>query len=227
MRKVTAQLISHFRSLSYRVLRRVFEKVEDLMQKATSILPQTRTSHPVSKLLRPAFQYKKIKTVFGANLAGAVILAGSVSASPGSLDAAAIAETPVISEETVVITTERRFRKPVATVGLSQGFYRFHRGVDLRSGVGTPVYPIAPGRVREVVYGRFGYGHYVLVEHEGELVSLYAHLGNILVKPNMEISSSEPLGSVGMTGWTTGSHLHLEIYEKGVAVNPKLIVPLE
>ena len=81
-------------------------------------------------------------------------------------------------------------------------------------------------RVVEVEMGKFGYGHFVVVEHEGNLSSLYAHLGNVMVKVNDEVSQETILGTVGLTGWTTGPHLHLEVYEQGKAFNPNLVVPL-
>ena len=228
MRAFVAHFSFLIRNFYHKVLHNLFAGLEVSWESHLEFfLPRTRLSHPVSKFLRPAFQHRRIQAIFGANLAGAMILVGSVSAAPGALETYPEAEVPLISQEEVVVATEQRFRAPVATIGLSQGFYRFHRGVDLRARVGTPVYPIDEGRVAEVVYGRFGYGRYVLVEHEDGFASLYAHLGNIDVGPNELVTRESQLGSVGVTGWTTGSHLHLEVYEQGVAINPVAVVPLQ
>ncbi|MBI2010149.1 MAG: M23 family metallopeptidase [Candidatus Chisholmbacteria bacterium] len=188
-----------------------------------AFVPKTRTSHPLSKMLWPALQHKRWRTLLGANLAGMMIVATSVSAAPNVLETYPEAEVPVVTEQ-VVLTTEQRFVAPVETIGVSQGFSRFHRGVDMRSAYGSEVKAIASGRVVETVYSRFGYGHYVLVEHEGGFASLYAHLNQIFVKPGGEVAQGTALGTVGTTGWSTGSHLHMEIYEKGAAVDPRQIL---
>ena len=201
-----------------------FESFQKVSEGLLALLPKTRTSNPFSKLLRPALQHRRLKTILGANLTGAMILVGSVSASPGDLESFPEAETQVISEETVMVTTQTRFQKPFTTTGISQGFYRFHRGVDLRAPIGTVIKPIAPGEVIEVVYGRFGYGHYVLVAHGNNMASLYAHMGIVRVNAGDKVTRESHLGTVGTTGWSTGSHLHLEIYDQGVALNPKQVV---
>ena len=70
-----------------------------------------------------------------------------------------------------------------------------------------------------------GKGNIVIVDHGDGLKSLYAHMGNIYVSVGNEVNPETPLGTVGMTGRTTGPHVHLEIYDKDVAVNPGSILP--
>jgi len=213
------------RNLMHGMLHDVFAGVEIAFEAFGALLPKTRKSNPLSKLLRPILMHKRVRAALGAQLAGAMILVGSVSADPGDLEAYPIAEVPVIAEEAVVVVTEERFTDPIEKItGTSQGFHAFHRGIDLRAPFGTKVGAISKGKVTEVSYGRFAYGHYVLVEHEGGFASLYAHLDKILVKTGDEVSTDEALGTVGLTGWTTGPHLHLEVYEEGRAINPKIIL---
>jgi len=215
------------RNLIYSVMRGVYTQIDNKVQNLVDLLPKTRTSHPLSKALRPIFSHSKIRAVLGANLAGAMILVGSVSASPGDLETFPEPEVGVISEEIVVAMTEVRFRPALRTIGLSQGYRDFHRAIDLRAKVGTPIVAISEGRVTELVKGRFGYGHYVLIEHADGFSSLYAHMGKIDVKLNEKVKQGQKLGVVGMTGRSTGAHLHLEVYEKGRAINPVSVVPLE
>ncbi len=192
-----------------------------------ALLPQTRTSNPLSKLLRPVLEHKRVRTILGANLAGMLILVGS-TATPDAMGIDGQDTVNTIDTAEVVVTTEQRFDMPVAELtGVSQGFSLFHRGVDMRSPLGTVIVPVANGKVIQVVSGNLGYGKYVVVEHQDGFTSLYAHMGNITVKPGQEVTQGTQLGTVGLTGWTTGPHLHLEVYDKGKAVNPLLVVPIE
>ena len=191
------------------------------------ILPQARNSNPVSALIRPMFEAKRLKAILGANLAAAVVVVGTVGGPVQASLAYPEAETVVIEADQVVVTTEGRFQMPVETIGISQGFSRFHRGWDMRAYLHTEVYPADKGVVVEIENGRWGYGHKVVVEHESGFSSLYAHLGEIRVEKGQEVAKDTALGEVGMTGWTTGPHLHFEIYEKGQAVNPGLLLRLK
>jgi len=210
----------------YTVFHNLFAGAEVLVASYSGLLPQTRTSNPWSKLLRPVLEHKRIRTIFGANLAGALILVGSTT-SPTVTEVAGQAEVDMLNATEVRVVTEARFGLPVAALtGISQGFSFVHRGVDMRAPLGTIVVPIASGKVLEVVKGKYGYGNHVVVEHEGNFTSLYAHLGEINVQVGQEIAAGTQLGVVGMSGWTTGPHLHLEVYDKGIAFNPLTIVPL-
>lgn len=60
----------------------------------------------------------------------------------------------------------------------------------------------------------------VVVEHENGLVSLYAHLGKVMVEEGETVGSETVLAEIGLTGRTTGYHLHLEIKSNGKAVSP-------
>jgi len=121
----------------------------------------------------------------------------------------------------VTTTTNKSFTFPLeSTLGMSQGFHGLHPGVDLRAPVGTKVLAIAEGTVIEVEKMLVGYGHYVRVAHNGTMASLYAHLDEVTVTPGQKVVKGESLGTVGMTGWTTGPHLHFEIVVGDKNVNP-------
>lgn len=197
---------------------------ESLIQSYAALWPQTRVSHPLSKLLRPAFEHRRIKAIIGANLVGAMVLVGSVSTPLGAEETFPEAETAVLTE-TPVLTTTERFSLPLSTIDLSQRFSSVHPGIDLRAPLGTAVTPVAPGVVSEANRGRFGYGNYVLVDHEDGFVSLYAHLAQINVSPQERVEQTTVIGGVGKTGWATGSHLHLELYQNGQPLNPLTVLP--
>jgi hypothetical protein len=104
-------------------------------------------------------------------------------------------------------------------------FSGYHPGIDLCSGLGTPIRPIARGTVVETGYNFFGLGLVVEVEHEGGYRSLYAHMGKIYVQKGQVIDSADLIGEIGMTGHTSGPHTHLEVTRDGKKIDPRLILP--
>ncbi len=108
---------------------------------------------------------------------------------------------------------------------LSTRYSPYHPGVDIATGLGMPVRAINPGIVEDVVFGFWGYGNHVFVSHQGGYKSMYAHMGRVYVKPGQEVTSETTLGEVGMTGWTSGPHTHLEITKEGKYIDPLTLLP--
>jgi len=114
---------------------------------------------------------------------------------------------------------------PIEFTYMSQGFHIFHPGIDLASEYGTSIKPIMAGTVEEAGFSPFGYGNVIIIDHGNGLESLYAHLYKIEVKKGNEVSLSTEIGLVGVTGHSTGPHLHLEIHKNGIPINPLTILP--
>ncbi len=94
-----------------------------------------------------------------------------------------------------------------------------HPGIDLREDYGVEVKATAPGRV--VTAGAAGgYGNLVEIDHGFGLATRYAHLSSIVVADGQEVAAGSVLGQVGMSGRTTGPHLHYEIRIDGEPVDP-------
>lgn len=94
-----------------------------------------------------------------------------------------------------------------------------HRGIDLASPTGTPVYAVAPGRVSHAVeagtVGFRGYGRAVVIAAEDGTHHLYAHLDSIAVRPGDRIEAGAIVGTVGRTGVEhSGAHLHFEVSDR-------------
>lgn len=100
---------------------------------------------------------------------------------------------------------------------------KHHNGIDFPVAKGTSVYAVSDGIV-ELKKNMRGYGQTVIIKHNGNTQSLYAHLGSYAdIKPGTRVKKGELIGYAGSTGRTTGPHLHFEIRKKGEPVNPRTI----
>ncbi len=100
---------------------------------------------------------------------------------------------------------------------------RFHTGIDLDLwGMShSPVYSACTGVVTTVEFLTYSYGYHVIVDCGGGFSTLYGHLSEIDVTVGQRVSGGTQVGVSGMTGFTTGEHLHFEIRINGQAVNPQ------
>ena len=98
-----------------------------------------------------------------------------------------------------------------------------HTGVDIAAPQGTEVYAAADGVV-EFVQRRYvpnrNYGKYVIINHGFGKQTLYAHLSRIYVKPGQHVKRWDLIAAVGETGRATGPHLHYEVRENEIPVDP-------
>jgi hypothetical protein len=110
--------------------------------------------------------------------------------------------------------------EPGATVD-GVHYAHYHDGVDYAAPLGQPVRAIAAGTV--VAAGRAADGAVVVrIRHGDGTESLYAHLGPDLdVRTGDGVDAGEPIGRIGMTGNTTGPHLHLELSSNGRTIDPQ------
>src|SRR6185503_10212313 len=101
----------------------------------------------------------------------------------------------------------------------------FHTGVDIIANVGTPVMAAAGGVVSANTFSP-EYGNMVDVDHDNGLTSRYAHLSRSLVKVGDVVMKGQVIALVGATGRVTGPHLHFEVREKGIPLNPNKFLSL-
>ena len=127
------------------------------------------------------------------------------------------------------------FAWPLAEHTITAGWYysdgSFHRAIDLRAIVGTPVYAAEDGTVDwvqtwdgESTTGKQSYGNLVRIRHAdykgGKLQTLYAHLQRVTVKIGQDVREGELIGYSGSTGNVTDPHLHFEVRLSGTRCNP-------
>lgn len=95
-----------------------------------------------------------------------------------------------------------------------------HKGTDIgRVGYTSPIYAAKAGTVIVSQYSG-SYGNYVVVSHGSGNTTLYAHMSSRKVEVGQYVNQGDVLGITGSTGNSTGPHLHFEVTENGVRVNP-------
>lgn len=95
-----------------------------------------------------------------------------------------------------------------------------HKGVDIgRVGYTTTIHAAKAGTVI-VAQRSSSYGNYVVVSHGSGNTTLYAHMSSLSVSAGTYVNQGDALGITGSTGNSTGPHLHFEISENGVRINP-------
>jgi murein DD-endopeptidase MepM/ murein hydrolase activator NlpD len=99
--------------------------------------------------------------------------------------------------------------------------YRTHMGIDYAAPIGTPVFSVATGKVVHLGFSG-AFGNLIILEHPGNFHTYYAHLSsfNAELELGNEVRRGFEIGNVGVTGRSTGPHLHFELRKDGVYVDP-------
>lgn len=96
---------------------------------------------------------------------------------------------------------------------------QFHKGLDITNRIGTPIVAPAQGLVTQS--GPDGaYGQSIEINHGGGVITKYGHMQRCAVPVGVWVKRGQVIGNVGMSGRTTGPHLHYEVRLNGVPVNP-------
>jgi murein DD-endopeptidase MepM/ murein hydrolase activator NlpD len=95
----------------------------------------------------------------------------------------------------------------------------FHTGVDISAPIGTPIRATADGTVRSAAM-ESGYGREVILDHGHNLETCYAHMSGFTVIAGQTVVRGQVIGYVGVSGRTTGAHLHYEVRIRNTPVNP-------
>lgn len=189
------------------------------------ILPMTGIKHSVKKgetLTSIAKKYKadvydiaKFNGIpkDGELAVGAIILVpeGEVAVAPIPVRVAS-ASKPKILDSYINSTPSGFLVRPIVGGRRTQGVHG-HNAVDIAASQGTPIYAAATGRVivaRNSGYNG-GYGRMVIMMHEGNVQTVYAHMRAVYVTSGQDIVQGTVIGEVGNTGRSTGPHLHFEV----------------
>jgi len=116
-----------------------------------------------------------------------------------------------------------------AGTGVSDGYGapreggKTHNGVDFTGKLGTPIYSMGAGHVTQIGHDPKS-GTFVMVDHGDGTTSSYSHLGSVKVQQGDEVTPDTQLGAIGLTGHTTGPHVHVVVRENGQTVDPQKVI---
>jgi len=99
------------------------------------------------------------------------------------------------------------------------GYWRTHNGIDIGASYGTNIYA-SDGGIVVTSEESYSYGNYVMIAHGNGRYTLYAHMSQRLVDVDDVVSQGDVIGLVGSTGYSTGPHIHFEIWENDERVDP-------
>ncbi len=99
------------------------------------------------------------------------------------------------------------------------GLPAFHGGIDIAAPYGSNILAAAGGKVVVVSYSS-GSGNYIVVDHGGGIMTMYAHASKIVAKVGNTVKRGQVIALVGSTGASTGNHLHFEVRVDNTKVDP-------
>ena len=99
------------------------------------------------------------------------------------------------------------------------GLTQMHEGIDISNRVGTVVAAPADGIISDMG-SDLAHGRILVISHGFGMTSRFGHLNKVFVKVGQQVKRGDKVAEVGMTGRTTGPHLHYEVRLNGIPVNP-------
>jgi murein DD-endopeptidase MepM/ murein hydrolase activator NlpD len=102
---------------------------------------------------------------------------------------------------------------------------KMHKGMDIAADTGEPVYACASGEVIYASNGLSGYGNVIILRHDKQMTSLYAHNSELKVHAGDHVTQGALIALLGNTGHSTGPHVHFEIREGDAPINPRTVLP--
>jgi murein DD-endopeptidase MepM/ murein hydrolase activator NlpD len=201
-------------------------KVRDRLEREAirlSASDETRSASTLSPAVREATEQMRtlrteLKEEYVALQADAIALAPYAAMPPAN----GAWMAPVLGELTQGFGQTTYWGEPARVYG---GVYysHFHDGLDIATSMYSPVVAAAPGRVVWVGHLPDG-AMVVIIAHIGGLVSLYAHLDDRIAPPRVaagdQVQEGQIIGAIGMTGMTTGPHVHFVVWRNGELIDP-------
>ena len=94
---------------------------------------------------------------------------------------------------------------------------KIHEAIDIAgSGEGSPIFAAGAGVVYAAKIGAYSLGNYVTIDHQNGYYTIYGHMRNLTVSEGQTVSKGQQIGTMGHTGFSTGTHLHFGLYKNGI-----------
>ncbi|MDY7078066.1 MAG: M23/M56 family metallopeptidase [Chloroflexota bacterium] len=126
----------------------------------------------------------------------------------------------VQSDDALVIGGERNTLVWPVEGHIAQSYSPEHRALDIAAEEGTPIVAAADGVVTTAQWDSDGRGNMVIIDHGDGWSTLCSHMADYQVAEGDEVTAGQVIGTVGSTGWSTGPHLHFELWHDTEPVSP-------
>ena len=173
----------------------------------------------------------RARALASAGAAGIVLIGAALQPAFSSAPAVQVPATDAVANEPAPAHVHEAWQYPVPQPRITSLYGvrspsrpKGHHGIDFAARRGTPVHAVAAGAVLEAAFDE-AWGHYVRVGHGGGRSSLLIHLDRVDVVPGQLVATGEALGTSGASGKATGPHLHLEYWQDGRRLDPRLVLP--
>jgi murein DD-endopeptidase MepM/ murein hydrolase activator NlpD len=194
------------------------------------VLHQVKTGDTVDKIAKyysadaeKVLEFNALPDASDIKIGETLIVPGGVAPKPIP---APTPRTTVASRNTVnipslsTVPTGGKMIWPNGCSRITQYYGWRHTGIDIACSAGTSILAADDGVVSRVQYIKTGYGHNVMIDHGGGVVTLYGHMTKILVEAGDTVKRGQEIGLEGSTGRSTGPHLHFEVRINGKIYNP-------
>lgn len=118
------------------------------------------------------------------------------------------------------------FRWPTTSRRVSQYFHYGHYGLDIDGSTGDPIWAAAGGTVTFAGWKRNGGGYQVWIAHGSGLYTTYNHMSSVSVGRGQHVAKGQRVGRMGSTGYSSGSHLHFEVWKGPIWSGGRRVNPL-
>ncbi len=129
------------------------------------------------------------------------------------------AKLPTVGKILILPIAKGRITQGYGNTSFAKSTYRgkWHNGLDIGGSVGTPVMAAADGQVvatgdQDRYCPRGAYGKFIVVKHNNNLTTLYAHLSRVVMSVGDPVKQGQTIAYSGATGWATGPHLHFTVF---------------
>jgi len=226
MQNLIIHLPKYRLTLNYKLSKRRKSSLDEpIIPTVKTLNLKYRVGGTTRKFFRHVFEHKRIKALLGSSMALMIITSSVLPSSVvGSINPLAD-EVLVVNKVEAPLITKVAIQLPVEVKKITQWYSFFHPGIDFDGLTGDPIKPMKNGKVVNVSYSKFAYGNSVIIDHGGNLTSLYAHLSRINVFEGQIVDTNMVLGEMGSTGRSFGDHLHFEVREHGFPINPLSVLP--
>lgn len=121
------------------------------------------------------------------------------------------------------VTATGSFMRPAAGM-ITQGYKFYHKAIDIANRGAGPILAADSGTVIASSWDGSGYGNRIMIDHGNGNVTLYGHLSALQVQAGQRVNRGDVIGQMGSSGRSTGTHLHFEVRQGGVFLNPLVVL---